>query len=102
MQRLVDIRVNLILSYVKIHCSGGKYIAIRFRTSQKYLAIVATSTTSERLFSTAGNIITAKHSSSSMDNVNKLVLLHESLPAIHLPYKRIQCKYTESESDCEY
>ena len=63
--------------------------------AQKYLAIVATSTTSERLFSTAGNIITAKRSALSTENVNKLVFLHENLPEEHLPYKRLQCKCNE-------
>ena len=63
--------------------------------AQKYLAIVATSTTSERLFSTAGNIITTKRSALSTENVNKLVFLHENLREEHLPYKRLQCKCNE-------
>lgn len=48
-------------------------------TAQKYLAIVATSTTSERLFSTAGNIITAKRSALSTENGNKLVFFYTKI-----------------------
>ena len=64
------------------------------RIAQKYLGIVTTSTTSERLFSTAGNI-TAKRSALSTENVDKLVFLHENLPKQHLSYKRVQCKCNE-------
>ena len=49
------------------------------KLAQKYLGIVAISVPSERLFSTAGNIVSAKRAALLPDNVDKLVLLHENL-----------------------
>ena len=49
------------------------------RLTQKYLGIVATSVPSERLFSTAGNIVSAKRAALLPENVEKLVFLHENL-----------------------
>ena len=49
------------------------------RLAQKYLGIVATSVPSERLFSTAGNIVSAKRAALLPENVEKLVFLHENL-----------------------
>ena len=41
--------------------------------AKKYLGVVATSVPSEQLFSTAGNVVTAKRSALDPDNVEKLV-----------------------------
>ena len=49
------------------------------RLAQKYLGIVATSVPSEWLFSTAGNIVSAKRAALLPENVEKLVFLHENL-----------------------
>ena len=49
------------------------------RLAQKYLGIVATLVPLERLFSTAGNIVSAKRAALLPKNVEKLVFLHENL-----------------------
>ncbi|XP_026481047.1 zinc finger BED domain-containing protein 1-like [Ctenocephalides felis] len=46
--------------------------------AKKYLAIPATSTPSERVFSTAGNIITNRRNCLRPDNVDMLVFLYEN------------------------
>lgn len=47
--------------------------------ARKYLSIPATEASSERLFSTAGNILTNKRSSLATENLAHLVYLHEFL-----------------------
>ena len=54
----------------------------------KYSRVVATSVPSERLFSTAGNIVTAKRAALDPGNVEKLIFLHDNLPRVALPCKR--------------
>ena len=49
------------------------------RLAQKYLGIVATSVSSERLFGTARNIVSATRTALSPENVEKLVFLLENL-----------------------
>ena len=60
-------------------------------TEIQYLGVVATSVPSERLFSTAGNIVTAKRCALEPENVEKLVFLHDNLPAIQhqLSYQQL-------------
>lgn len=48
------------------------------KLSKKYMCIPATSASSERCFSTAGNIVTAKRSSLHPTNVNILIFLHQN------------------------
>ena len=60
--------------------------------AQKYLGIVATSVPSERLFSTAGNIVNCKRAALSPEHVNQFVFLHENLPPVHLEYKKTLSK----------
>ena len=53
-----------------------------------YLGVVTISIPSEQLFSTAGNVVTAKRSALDPDNFDKLVFLHEKLsPLQELPNK---------------
>lgn len=46
--------------------------------ARKYICIPATSTPSERVFSTAGNIVSAKIANLLPENVNKLVFLYQN------------------------
>lgn len=47
--------------------------------ARKYLAIPASSTKSERVFSTGGNVVTAKRSNLDPDMVEQLVVCHENI-----------------------
>ena len=49
---------------------------------RKYLAIPASSTKSERVFSTGGNVVTAKGSRLDPDMVEQLVVSHENVSLI--------------------
>jgi len=62
--------------------------------AKRYLGVVATSVPSEQLFSTAGNVVTAKRSALDPKNVEKLVFLCENLlPLQELPYKQANWHY---------
>jgi len=50
--------------------------------ARRVLAIPATSAAPERLFSTAGNVMTKKRSRLTCDNMEELVYLHEVLPQV--------------------
>ena len=54
--------------------------------ARKYLGVVATSVPSERLFSTAGNIVSAKRSAMDPENVESLVFF--CMIILSLPYRR--------------
>ena len=58
------------------------------KMAQKYISIVATSVPSERLFSIAGIIVSAKRAALDPENVETLLFLHDNLPSLSLPYKR--------------
>ena len=47
--------------------------------AKKYLAIPASSTKPERVFSTGGNVVTAKRASLDPDMVEQLVVCHENI-----------------------
>ena len=47
--------------------------------SKKYLAVMATSTTAERVFSTLGLVLTKRRLSLTGENVNKLLFLSDKL-----------------------
>ena len=50
--------------------------------SRRVLAIPATAAAPERLFSTAGNVMTKKCSRLTCDNMEELVYLHEVWPQV--------------------
>ena len=50
--------------------------------ARRVLAIFATLAAPGRLFSTAGNVMTKKHSSLTCDNMKELVYLHEVWPQV--------------------
>jgi len=50
--------------------------------ARRVLAIPATSAAPERLFSTAGNVMTKKRSRLTCDNMKELVYLHEVCPQV--------------------
>ena len=50
--------------------------------ARRVLAIPATSAVPERLFSTAGNVMTKKRSRLTCDNMEELVYLHEMWPQV--------------------
>jgi len=50
--------------------------------ARRVLAIPATSAAPERLFSTAGNVMTEKRSRLTCDNMEELVCLHEVWPQV--------------------
>lgn len=54
-----------------------KFPAVSY-LARKYLSIPASSASSERCFSTAGNIITSKRSSLLPENVDMLVFLYQN------------------------
>ena len=64
------------LIWWKSRASCYKYLS---SLAQKVLSVVATSVASERIFSTAGNIINEKRSRIKPDNVNKLIFLYENM-----------------------
>lgn len=49
------------------------------KLAKHYLAIPATSVPSERVFSTAGDIVTASRSALTADNVDKLIFLAKNM-----------------------
>ena len=55
------------------------------KLASKYLCVVATSVPSEQLFGTAGNVISVKHPALLLENVEKLIFLHDNLPPLSLP-----------------
>ena len=65
-----------ILPWWKLY--GSKYPFIS-QLAQKYLSICATSSASERLFSTSGNVVTPSRSSLKPDKVNMLTFLAKNL-----------------------
>lgn len=48
------------------------------KLAKKYLCIPATSTPSERVFSSAGNVVSAKRNCLLTEHVDKLVFLHQN------------------------
>ena len=49
------------------------------RLAKRYLCIPGTSVSAERVFSTAGDVVTAKRSTLKPDHVDQLVFLHKNL-----------------------
>jgi len=65
-------------TYPHIAKLAKQYLAVP-ATAKQYLAVPATSVPSERVFSTAGDIVTASRSSLSADNVDKLIFFTKNM-----------------------
>ncbi|KAH8040937.1 hypothetical protein HPB51_013107 [Rhipicephalus microplus] len=65
------------LEWWKTH--GSRLYPALAKVAQKYLSIPATQTRSERLFSTAGNVVSSRRELLLPDHVKQLVFLHENL-----------------------
>ena len=66
-----------ILTWWKEHAARSPYLS---QLARRYLAMPATSASVERLFSVAGQIVTAKRARLHPDTVTLLVFLHEAIP----------------------
>ena len=66
-----------ILMWWKEHATRFPYLS---QLARRYLAMPATSASVERLFSVAGQIVTAKRASLHPSTVTLLVFLHEAIP----------------------
>lgn len=64
------------LLWWKVHQKAYPLLA---HLAQKYLSIPATSVASERVFSTAGDLVTAQRSCLSCEQVDKLIFLKKNL-----------------------
>jgi hypothetical protein len=64
------------LEWWKLHCKDFPHIS---HLARKYLCVQATSSPSERIFSTAGNIVTHFRSSLKPEKVNQLVFLAHNM-----------------------
>ena len=60
------------------HRHEGAYPLLS-RLSKRYLCIPGTSVAAERVFSTAGDVVTAKRSTLTPEHVDQLVFLHKNL-----------------------
>ena len=72
----LDEKAN-ILMWWKTHAVRFPYLS---RLARRYLAMPATSASVERLFSVAGQVVTAKRASLDPSTVTLLVFLHEAIP----------------------
>ena len=65
------------LMWWKEHAAKFPYLS---QLARRYLAMPATSASVERLFSVAGQVVTAKRASLDPETVTLLVFLHEAIP----------------------
>ena len=72
----LDVKAN-ILMWWKLHAVRFPYLS---RLARRYLAMPATSASVERLFSVAGQVVTAKRARLDPSTVTLLVFLHEAIP----------------------
>jgi hypothetical protein len=72
----LDVKAN-ILMWWKLHAVRFPYLS---RLARRYLAMPATSVSVERLFSVAGQVVTAKRARLDPSTVTLLVFLHEAIP----------------------
>ena len=74
----LDVKAN-ILMWWKQHAVRFPYLS---RLARRYLAMPATSASVERLFSVAGQVVTAKRARLDPSTVTLLVFLHEAIPGV--------------------
>ena len=68
-----------ILKWWKEHAALFPYLS---QVARRYLAMPATSASVERLFSVAGQVVTAKRNRLHPSSVTLLVFLHEAIPGV--------------------
>ena len=68
-----------ILKWWKEHAAQFPYLS---QVARRYLAMTATSASVERLFSVAGQVVTAKRNRLHPSSVTLLVFLHEAIPGV--------------------
>ena len=68
-----------ILKWWKEHAVLFPYLS---QVARRYLAMPATSASVERLFSVAGQVVTAKRNRLHPSSVTLLVFLHEAIPGV--------------------
>ena len=57
------------------------------RLAKRYLCIPASSSASERIFSDAGNVVTASRNNLKVNNVEKLVYIKENSKFVNINWK---------------
>ena len=72
----LDVKANILMWWKK-HAVRFPYLS---RLARRYLAMPATSASVERLFSVAGQVVTAKRARLDPSTVTLLVFLHEAIP----------------------
>ena len=70
-------RDSIVLLWWKEHAAQFPYLS---QLARRYLAMPATSASVERLFSVAGQVVTAKRANLDPKTVTLLVFLHEAIP----------------------
>ena len=68
-----------ILKWWKEHAAQFPYLS---QVARRYLAMTATSASVERLFSVAGQVVTAKRNRIHPSSVTLVVFLHETIPGV--------------------
>ena len=91
-QLLVEVAVYLSLNRAKTSIDilqfwseHEKRLPILASIVRKYMCIQASSSSSERTFSSSGNIVTPRRNKLDPENVNMLVYLKENLGKVELP-----------------
>ena len=83
-----------VLDWWRDHCKTYPLLA---KLAKKYLAVQATSCSSERTFSTGGRTVTNSRTRLNTTNVNMMVYCKENMDKVKL--RRLQIKTPEEEEE---